>query len=151
METSEDMAEWMRTIWTQKTEYANEQQRKREARQAAAAELLSTGDANGRDRDNEEHSDHAVPRSMSEEGMLQLESELMDAAALPPGLEEEDAANTEILGMIVAYIERIALLPWVGVLLRCAHECALARAEDEMLFILSRDAQEYDVAKRRRG
>jgi hypothetical protein len=34
--------------------------------------------------------------------------------------------------MIVAYVERIALLPWVGVLLRCAHECALARAEDEM-------------------
>lgn len=133
MDRPEDMAEWMKSIWSQKTEYANEQQQQREARQAAAAELLSAGGESELNRDDE-GGDISQPLrpSLSEEGMLQLESELIDATALPPGLEEEDAANTEILGMIVAYVERIALLPWVGVLLRCAHECALARAEDEM-------------------
>jgi hypothetical protein len=133
MERAEDMAEWMRSIWVQKKEYASEQQREREARQAAAAELLAADDEEAeRHVEDENEQKPGVARSVSEEGMRQLQSELMDATALPPGLEEQDNANTEILGMIVAYVERIALLPWVGVLLRCAHECALVRVEDEM-------------------
>ena len=133
MERPEDVTDWMQSIWSLKTAYASEQQQKREVRRAAAAELLASGDESGHRRDSADGDVQQPPKlSLSEEGMQQLESELMDATALPPGLEEEDSANTEILGMIVAYVERIALLPWVGVLLRCAHECALTRVEDEM-------------------
>ena len=126
LDRSEDMTEWMRMIWQQKSDYAAQQQAEREQRQAAAAEMLAeTEEGKVEGADGRDH-------SFSEEGMRQLQSELMDATALPPGLEEQDAANEEILSMIVAYVERIALLPWVGVLLRCAHDCALTRAEDEM-------------------
>ena len=125
LDRSEDMTEWMRMIWQQKSDYAAQQQVEREQRQAAAAEMLAKTEGGGDGGDG-------LDRTFSEQGMRQLQSELMDATALPPGLEEQDSANEEILSMIVAYVERIALLPWVGMLLRSAHDCALVRAEEEM-------------------
>ena len=107
---------WMTAIWARKQDYYEEQRAEREKRQAAAAELLS---AKGEGGDE------------VEAGMKRLQGELRDATALPPGLEEQDKANTEILSMIVAWVEVIVLVPWVGMLLRCAHDCALAKLEEE--------------------
>jgi hypothetical protein len=93
--------------------------------EAGAGGADSTGAGGLAADDGVADAEAAQQRAATEEAaMRQLEQALSEASAVPPGLEEQDAANTELLQLIVAYAEQLVLVPWLGFMLRCAHTCA---------------------------